>query len=215
MDQRQALRKEMRDKRRALSPQQQERAARRLSRLLLRQPIFIRSRHIAFYLANDGEICPRYLLERALSMGKRCYLPVLHPGAENRLWFARYDRNTRMCANRFGILEPISKEARRLRAPQLDLTLLPLVAFDRRGGRLGMGGGYYDRTFAFKKKVSVHKPYLLGLAHTCQEAEALELSYWDIPLHAIATDKGLVVSSTVGKGRDFHQRDMLSTTGGN
>lgn len=209
MDRRQALRREMRRRRRALSPQEQNRAALQLSRLLVRQPLFVRSRNIALYLANDGEICPRFVLQKALAMGKRCYLPVLQPGARNRLWFARYQQGTPLFNNRFGIPEPLPALSTLCRAPQLDLVLMPLVAFDRRGGRLGMGGGFYDRTFAFKQKVNAHKPYLLGLAHQCQEVPALDLAHWDIPLHGIATDKGLVVNNRAGNQRDFTVRDQL------
>ena len=209
MDNRQQLRRQMRTRRRALSPRQQQRAAESLLRLLKRQPLFVRSRRIAFYLANDGEISPHLLLEYALKMGKRCYLPVLQPGAENRLWFARYRADSTLYVNRFGISEPLPETASLLRAPQLDLVLMPLVAFDRQGGRLGMGGGFYDRTFAFKSHggAGAHKPYLMGLAHSCQEVDALELAYWDIPLHGVATEGSLVVKGT-GKGRDFCPGDL-------
>lgn len=215
MDNRQQLRRQIRARRRALSPLQQQRAAESLFRLLKRQPLFIRSRRIAFYLANDGEISPHLLLEQAQKMGKRCYLPVLQPGAENRLWFARYRTDTPMYVNRFGISEPLPDSGSLLQAPQLDLVLMPLVAFDRQGGRLGMGGGFYDRTFAFKSAagVSAHKPYLLGLAHSCQEVAELELAHWDIPLHGVATDAGLVVKGT-GKRRDFCPGDTLRVAPG-
>lgn len=66
---------------------------------------------------------------------------------------------------------------------------LPLVAFDAKGRRLGMGGGFYDRAFAFKNKYKRLGPMLIGLAHSIQEVESLDVEHWDIPLDAIVTEK--------------------------
>jgi len=180
----------MRHYRRALSPRQQYTAAQALCRRLACQPIFIRSQHIAFYLPNDGEIDPRPLLERALKMGKKCYLPVVTPRCnKTALEFVRYQHNTPMQYNRYGIAEPKIKRSSSLPASQLNLVLMPLVAFDTAGNRLGMGGGYYDRSFAFKQKTRNKMPYLLGLAHQGQQYTQLPKQAWDIPLAAIVTDK--------------------------
>lgn len=93
-----------------------------------------------------------------------------------------------MVCNRFGIPEP-RRSQRRLPPWLLQLVLMPLVGFDKRGGRLGMGGGFYDTTFAFKHQKMGARPTLIGLAHACQEVESLPLAHWDVPLNAIATDK--------------------------
>lgn len=183
------LRQQLRQRRQQLSPQQQRTASRQLERLLSRDMRFIKSRHIAFYLANDGEINPAPLLERALKMKKHCYLPVL---TGKKLWFARYCEGDKLINNRFGIPEPRNKH-RRLPAKSLDMVFMPLVGFDRHGGRLGMGGGFYDRTFSWlNAKTLTRKPQLMGLAHHCQEVEQLALQSWDIALSAIATDKELI-----------------------
>ncbi len=71
---------------------------------------------------------------------------------------------------------------------------MPLVAFDRHGNRLGMGGGFYDRAFAFKRNHPYIRPMLIGLAHGVQEEGILEAAPWDIPLRAVATDKEILVS---------------------
>jgi len=199
---RKQLRRDLRQRRRALTPAQQRTAAAGLCRWLKHQPLFIRSRHIAFYLPNDGEIDPRPLLEAALACGKRCYLPVLKPGAENRLWFVRFDKDTSLHNNRFGIPEPRADYRRVLAAEQLDLVLMPLVGFDTGGGRMGMGGGFYDRTFEFKHHLK-QKTYLLGLAHSCQQVEKLEVATWDIPLSAIATERGVQRGCQDVLPRDF------------
>ena len=200
---RHTIRQQMRQFRRALSPRQQHQAGLNLKKNLAKQPLFIRSQRIAFYLANDGEINPSPLLDLALSLGKECYLPVLAPGANRAIWFIRYNRNTPMQRNRYGIAEPKINLSQRLKAPQLDLVLMPLVAFDKEGGRLGMGGGYYDRCFAFKQRSKQHNPYLLGLAHNGQQSADLPLENWDIPLACIATDKQLVICSKASSRRDF------------
>ncbi|MCW8195428.1 5-formyltetrahydrofolate cyclo-ligase [Proteobacteria bacterium 005FR1] len=205
---RQSIRREMRRRRRALNARQQAEAARRLDRLFRRQPLFQRSRHISFYLPNDGEIDPRLLLDTALKLGKRCYLPVLHPAEYGKLWFLPYSKNTRLAPNAFGIPEPVIGRERRRSAAALDLVLLPLVAFDDRGGRLGMGAGYYDRTFAFKGRDPGRNPRLLGLAHGCQQAPQLPMQPWDVPLGAIVTDEGIIPSEPKGMQRDFLSGDL-------
>ena len=200
---RHTIRQQMRNFRRALSPRQQHQAGLNLKKNLAKQPLFIRSKRIAFYLANDGEINPSALLNLALSLGKKCYLPVLAPGANKTIWFIRYNPSTPMKLNRYGIVEPRINLNQRLKAPQLDLVLMPLVAFDKEGGRLGMGGGYYDRCFAFKQRSQQHNPYLLGLAHNGQQSSNLPLESWDIPLACIATDEKLVICSKTSGCRDF------------
>lgn len=187
---RQILRQEIRRKRRALTASQQKTAARMLFRQLRQRPEFLRARHIALYLPNDGEIDPRLILETCWMMGKKTYLPVLHPILHNRLWFIPYQHDTRLIKNIYRIDEPEVKAAPRRPPWALDLVLLPLVAFDRNGNRMGMGGGYYDRTFSFKgARTGLRGPTLIGLAHELQRVDSLPVENWDIPLSGIITDK--------------------------
>jgi 5-formyltetrahydrofolate cyclo-ligase len=186
------LRRRMRQQRRALTPQQQRDAALALDRLIGRHPLFLRSRHIAFYLPNDGEMDLSPLIERALAMGKRCYLPVLSPLYHNRLWFAPYDARSELLLNRFGIPEPAANWSLMRPAWSLDLVLTPLVAFDASGNRLGMGGGYYDRTLAYlARRQHWRKPHLLGTAYAFQQVETLPYESWDVPLQGIATEESV------------------------
>lgn len=180
------LRRQLRRRRRALDGLAQRLAAQRLARRLARQAWFINAGAVAGYIAADGEIDPAPLLRFALAAGKQVYLPVLHQG--DHLLFGRYRRGQRMRRNRFGIPEPTGE---RLPPWALDLVLLPLVGFDRDGGRLGMGGGFYDRSFAFLRDGRA-KPRLLGLAHHFQEVERLPREPWDVPLAAVVTDRGWV-----------------------
>ena len=184
------LRKILRHKRRALTPQQQRQAAQKLARQLLSHPLLYRARHIALYLPNDGEIDPHYYMAQARRRGIRFYLPVLHPLRHGHLVFSPYDFDTALSPNRFGIPEPDFRAGLERPPWALDAVLMPLVGFDRHGGRLGMGGGFYDRTFEFVRRTPALAPKLIGLAHDLQRMNLLPVQPWDIPLHAIVTDQG-------------------------
>ena len=185
-----ALRRQLRQARRQLSPTQQRLAARDLYRQLAQHPVFRRARHIAFYLPNDGEIDPRPLMLEAQRRGKATYLPVLNAWPRTRMVFQRLMPNERLAPNRFGIAEPALRPNRQRRIWTLDLVLMPLVGFDEDGGRLGMGGGFYDRSLAYRgRRKNGHKPTLLGLAHECQKVDRLPLEPWDVSLQATVTDQ--------------------------
>lgn len=185
-----ALRRQLRQARRNLSPQQQKCAARDLYRQLAQHPLFRRCRHIALYLPNDGEIDPRPLLREAQRRGKATYLPVLKRWPRTKMSFQRVHPHESMTRNRFRIAEPQDLPARQRKVWTLDLVLLPLVGFDEQGGRLGMGGGFYDRSLAYRQlRKNWHKPTLLGLAHECQKVDRLALASWDVRLGAVVTDR--------------------------
>ncbi len=150
---------------------------------------FRRARTLAFYIANDGELDPHLLYHRALALGKDCFLPVLDKRSP-KMDFALYRRGDKLIRNKFGIPEPAPR-APRIAADELDLVCLPLVGFDEQGNRLGMGGGFYDRTFAYRRTSVGTGPLLVGLAHQCQQVSALPMQPWDVPLDMIATDAGL------------------------
>ncbi len=184
-----ALRRQLRQARRLLSPSQQRLAARKLYRQLSQHPVFRRAKDIALYLPNDGEIDPRPLLQAAQRRGKRTYLPVLKAWPRTRMVFQRLMPKESLRPNRFGIAEPVYRPSRQRKVWTLDLVLMPLVGFDESGGRLGMGGGFYDRSLAYRsRRKNGHKPTLLGLAHECQKVDKLPLERWDVSLHATVTD---------------------------
>ena len=181
----------MRDNRRALTDVQRAEAAAGLAEHVLTTPLFRRAKRIAFYLANDSELDPAPLLEHACAMGKECYLPVLHGPAFNRLWFAPYEPGDDLYLNRYGIPEPAGTTADFVNVFTLDLVLVPLVAFDGKGNRLGMGGGFYDRTFAFlKHRRFWQKPCLWGVAYSFQKVDALAGDVWDVPMAGVVTERG-------------------------
>ena len=187
MPSRSQLRNTIRQQRRGIDPREAEYCAEQLAQHACNERITRNSRHIAAYLASDGEIDPLPLIQRLWKLGKKLYLPVLAPFAERKLWFARFEPGDRLVFNRYGIPEP---ERRRLIKPcNLDLVFTPLVAFDSNGHRLGMGGAYYDHSFAFLgKRTRLYKPKLVGLAYEFQKQAAIDVNHWDIPLHAVVTE---------------------------
>lgn len=191
---RRILRRELRASRRALTPLQQRQASQRLFRRLAQHPLFRRSQHIAFYLANDGEIDPSPLFRLAQRLGKQCYLPVIAGWPTQRMRFQRLRSDQRWKRNRFGIQEPISNPHLQTDPWRLSLVLMPLVGFDQRGNRLGMGGGFYDRAFSYRRRhKNLSRPTLLGLAHACQEVAHLPTAAWDIPLDGIVSDQQIIL----------------------
>jgi 5-formyltetrahydrofolate cyclo-ligase len=187
------LRQHLRHLRRSLDTQAQRRASQQLGKQLQRLSAIKKAKHIAAYWPNDGEISPLLFLQQLQAQGKMLYLPEVGP--HKQLRFKRFHLWRKLGSNQYGIPEPLG---RHYRATQdIDIILMPLVGFDRKGNRLGMGGGYYDRTLAFKKKqLWRKKPLLIGLAHHIQESDALHADSWDIPLNGIATDKGLIQLQT-------------------
>lgn len=183
-----ALRRQLRSARRAIAPPAQRAHARAAARLLRRWLPLRPAWRIALYLPNDGELDPRPLQRLLAGPGTRWLLPVLRRGVRGRLWFVEWRADTGLRPNRFGILEPYAP--RRIRPLwQLDLVLLPLVGFDADGNRLGMGGGWYDRSLAvLAGRRHWRRPRLIGLAHECQRVTRLSPRAWDIPLDAVVTE---------------------------
>jgi 5-formyltetrahydrofolate cyclo-ligase len=186
---RNTLRQRLRRARRQLSVSQQRHAALGLVRQLRRTPAWQGARRIAFYHAIDGEIDPGPALRQAWQQDKACYLPVLHPIRENHMIFVRVWPGSRLVYNRWGIPEPRPTLKHSISPRRLDLVLMPLVGFDEAGHRIGMGKGFYDRTFAFRRS-KCHRPALVGLGHECQQvAEGIMPSSWDVTLDALATPR--------------------------
>ncbi len=184
------LRSALRNKRRNLSPLQQAQAAQQLYLQLAQHPLFRRAQHIALYHASDGEIDPHLLVREAWRRGKSVYLPVLAPWPKTTMLFQRVRPTQQWEKNRFGILQPRWCAAEQRAAWALDAVFLPLVGFDQQGGRLGMGGGFYDRCFAqLCQRDQAITPQRIGLAHECQRVEQLPLAPWDVPLSAVVTDR--------------------------
>jgi 5-formyltetrahydrofolate cyclo-ligase len=196
------IRNKIRQQRRSFSPEQQEQAASKLLSHILEEEDFSKAIKIAFYQAFDGEIDPSPAIKAALEYGKRCFLPVISPGNES-MAFVEYTLDSSLEKNHFGILEPKLYPNNALSPEHMDVIFMPLVAFDVKGTRLGMGKGYYDKNLAFMlenaAKMSLNSlktPKLIGLAHECQRVEQLERAEWDVPLDKIITDQTIYTTTS-------------------
>ncbi|MBC8211151.1 MAG: 5-formyltetrahydrofolate cyclo-ligase [Gammaproteobacteria bacterium] len=151
----------------------------------------IRAQKIAAYLSVQGEISLNPWI--AGNQKHKIYLPKLYEVTTTKLRFAALSEKTVWTHNRFKILEPDCGWGETLEANQLDIILMPLVAFDSSGNRLGMGGGYYDRSLAFRRsRTHWLKPRLVGVAHSCQQHPQLPQQAWDIPLDCIITENEII-----------------------
>lgn len=182
-DDRAALRRELRQRRRELPAAQRIAAADGLAAQLLALPFLPEQGYVAGYWATDGEIA-LHSFQLKLPKGLVWCLPVLH-GEELR--FAPWRSGDPLVSNRFGIPEPDVEPASALEPEAMALVVMPLVGFDAQGRRLGMGGGWYDRSFAFRKHVPA-PPYLVGAGFDVQRVESLRGEEWDVHADAICTE---------------------------
>ncbi len=143
---------------------------------------------IAGYWATGGELSLHAVLH-ALPDGWRYCLPLLYD--ERRLRFARWSPGDAIEPNRFGIPEPVVSAGQALLPDQLQIALVPLVGFDRSGNRLGMGGGWYDRSFAFRQSRPV-PPLLIGVGYANQEIDRIDVQAWDVAMDFVATESELI-----------------------
>ncbi len=195
MNSRSDLRREMRNRRQALGDAQRMRLSECAATCFSRHRLFLRAQRMACYLPNDGELDPTPLMTLAWTMGKQVYLPVLSHLRSNHLLFAPYTPGDALRENRFGIPEPVVSLRHMINLKGLDLVLAPLVAFDGQGNRLGMGGGFYDRSFAFlRRRRHWLKPHLVGMAYEFQRVDSLEHQRWDVPLQGVVTERGFVAT---------------------
>ncbi|KAA5928129.1 5-formyltetrahydrofolate cyclo-ligase [Pantoea sp. Bo_2] len=188
MLQRQEIRQQVRHLRRAMTDDQQAKAAEQLADLALNYAPLSAARNIALFLSVDGELNTRPLIARLWHLKKAVYLPVLHPFSPGNLLFLRYSPDTPLLPNKLRIPEPPLDIRQLITLDQLDLMMVPLVAFDQHGQRLGMGGGFYDRTLQNWRQ---HGFLPVGLAHDCQQVDSLPVAEWDVPLPAVMTPSKL------------------------
>jgi 5-formyltetrahydrofolate cyclo-ligase len=197
--QRRELRQRLAEQRRALPPTERITAAQGLRRSLEQLPEYFTDQRVAGYWASHGELPLNLVIPPLAARGQQFLLPVTGPGRQLR--FAPWKPGDAVEANRYGIPEPVLPGE--LFEPfQLDLVLVPLLGFDRRGNRLGHGGGYYDRGFAFlNEQVRPTEPLLVGIAYAFQELLEVDEQDWDVPLDFVATERELIDCSRTGPDR--------------
>lgn len=183
---RHVIRQNKKDLRVNLSPPVVQKKSERICRQIAKLDLYRYAKHIALYFAVNGEVDLKSLWSSAPGQGKYCYFPVLEGEA---LVFLPVFPYTEFEKNRYGIPEPKVSRDKAIALEALDLILMPLVAFDPFGNRLGMGKGYYDKTLSEVKQQNPDKVHLVGVAYEFQKMEALPVQHWDVPLDGIVTEE--------------------------
>ena len=146
---------------------------------------FYASTLVGCYLPMYDEVDTREIIETAWRANKRVFVPVLRKQSE--MLFGEIRPAPELAKNKFGLWEPTRGF---LMPPRnLDVVITPTVAFDKKAHRIGMGGGYFDRAFAFlRHRTHWIRPKLLGVAFRCQEVEKITPNPWDIRLYRVVSD---------------------------
>jgi 5-formyltetrahydrofolate cyclo-ligase len=185
---RQQLRRTMRQQRKGVPGSVARAASQDIARHLSRQ--IIKGQRIAIYLAFDGEIDLSHFVRYAQRLSCTLYAPRIVNMHAKRMEFIELHRQGEQQANRFSILEPRNHLHRRIDPRKLDVVLLPLVAFDMHGWRLGFGAGFYDRKLSFLRRKFCRKPLLIGVSYEFQRVPPQTPGAWDVLLDAVVTERG-------------------------
>jgi len=189
-----AARRRLRALRLGIEPRQRTAAEAAIRATLERLRIFRRGGRVALYLPLPGEVDLRPCLPEAWRRGVETYVPRIVSRRRRLMTFVALAPGSTARRNRYGIEEPAAT-TRHLVPVGLDVVLVPVVGYDRRGNRLGMGAGFYDR--ALRRRLDAgrtwRRPWLVGVAFACQELPGIAASPWDVPLDLIVTEQGIVV----------------------
>ncbi len=180
------LRRQQRHLRRNLATQQRSALDHAICRHLLNLIASREPQLVAAYSPFDGEADITPVFRHLTDYGITLALPVISAGPIKSMAFKAWQPESKMQRNSYGILEP--QEGGVVSPPDIDILIVPLLAYDRCGNRLGMGAGYYDRYLEPLRDSS--RPLRLGAAYSIQEIEQINSDDWDIPLHGIVNEHG-------------------------
>jgi 5-formyltetrahydrofolate cyclo-ligase len=187
---RERVRREMRTRRRAVSADERAAAAVGFARVARRALLLRPGTRLAVYLAHDHEADLTPLIRVARANRCRLYLPAIVDYRARRMQFLEYLADAPLRVNRYGIREPLRERARQASLRELDFILMPLVAVDERGARLGTGAGFYDRRLhRLRAACAWRRPKLIGVAYEFQRVAQLETAPWDVPLDGLITER--------------------------
>ena len=182
------LREKLRAQRQKLSKVEREKKAFAMACKIRQLDAWPKCARIALYFGSDGEISPNHVAETARNCNKEIFLPIVRN--DGLLEFALWQQEIVFAVNRFGIYEP-DQYAPRIAVHHLGIICIPLVGWDRSGNRLGMGGGFYDKTLS----TSMSKSCLVGLAFAMQECEEIPAETTDVPLDFVVTESEIIFTS--------------------
>ena len=199
------MRAELRRTRAALDADERRESARQVARRLLELDLLAGSGTLGTYLPTDGELDPNLALDELRARGWRIALPIVE--ADRSMRFARWDADARLVPNRYGIDEP-EPPLEAVAFDELDVVLVPCVAVDPGGNRLGFGVGFYDRAFARPGSEPAdptaadptaaddapdattppRRAVLVGVVHDFQVVDRIEPDPWDVPMDLVVTE---------------------------
>ncbi|MEE9451181.1 MAG: 5-formyltetrahydrofolate cyclo-ligase, partial [Gammaproteobacteria bacterium] len=186
---RKTIRQAVRKQRQQLSLPQRQFTASALQAHIVKLPLFQQAKHVALYFSHHNEVDTAPLWQSCCVAGKSCYFPVLIQSPDKHLIFLPHQEGERLQKNRYGILEPTVSHDKAIDIFDLDVIFIPLVAFDVRANRLGMGVGYYDRTLIEVVRQAATEPLLIGLAYEMQKVKQVPMADWDVPMSAVVTEE--------------------------
>lgn len=155
-----------------------------ISQKIITSKYFKDANNIGCYLSTEYEVSTDIIISSAHKTNKNLYVPKIKQG--HAMDFVKMTLNSNMVKNRYGIHEPLSKDI--IDTNKLDIVLVPIVAFDEKKNRIGMGGGFYDRKFKYIKNTKKKYPLLIGVAFECQKVKKIKPESWDVKLSAIVTE---------------------------
>jgi 5-formyltetrahydrofolate cyclo-ligase len=143
---------------------------------------------VACYWSFDGEPDLAQLCKQLMNDDCEIALPVVSGNNDCSMNFYRWETGTSLRQNQYGICEPHKTVSKPLAG--FDMLLMPLVAYDKSGTRMGMGSGYYDRHLESLRELS--RPLRIGVAYSLQEVDLISRNDWDIPLHGLVNEQGWI-----------------------
>lgn len=186
------LRKQLITQRKQLTANDVQQASIAGANHFIASPLFRNAEMIAYYCAADGEFDPFFIAKLAQKHQKKHCLPVLDKDDFRQMEFHQYEWNSKLYRNRFGIGEPAVTENSFVPISAVNVILVPLVAFDRQGNRLGRGAGCYDRFLAkIDECQSANRPVLIGVGYDFQQVDRLCAQAWDVPMDYFLTETQL------------------------
>ncbi|NNF15798.1 MAG: 5-formyltetrahydrofolate cyclo-ligase [Gammaproteobacteria bacterium] len=183
------LRTQMRRRRNALTIAEQTGLGHRWCARFTGLPLFENATAFAAYWPCRGEVDIRPLLNLGRNLGKSIFLPTV---SATGMWFGQWEGTPPPKNRSCGLRQPTKNSPRLPNLRTLDFVIVPLLAFDRCGLRLGQGGGYYDRRFQLRRFQNWHKPPLIGAAYDFQEVATVPMDPWDVSLDRIVTNDEII-----------------------
>jgi 5-formyltetrahydrofolate cyclo-ligase len=174
--------------RRSLSPEEIQEKSEKIWQSLSNLPLFTQAGVVLFYIALPDEVQTDKMIQITLKMGRRVAVPVVDLSTKEIIPFEIKSPQAKLVPGPFGVLQPGEEDRYPISLEEIDLVIVPGVAFDPQGRRLGFGAGFYDR---FLRRLSFHTKFI-ALAFECQLIDEVPCEEFDVSVDYIITEKSLI-----------------------